>query len=223
MKIYCPVKKTVWGPINSKQDLDKAIAKSGQPFGVDQSGPACEFNLTYPCDKTFYQYMGWGLHTGIDIPVATGTKIYAAHEGKIIQLSDKITSGIGVILFDPVYKIRTLYWHLLSYSVTLGQEVYKGQEIGLSNNTGFSKGPHLHFELIETDEAGNKTKSIDPIPHFVWGEDMLTKEQVEKIYALWGLIDLQGVDFWTGKELDDLLDARLKDEFKQLLKWNQIP
>ncbi len=104
MKLHCPVKKCVWGAINSQADLEKYIAKSGQPFGVDMSGPACEVSPTFPCDKTYYEYLGFGLHKGIDIPVATGTEVYASMSGKVVRISDSITQGIGVvILSDKVY------------------------------------------------------------------------------------------------------------------------
>lgn len=214
-----PVRKTVWGPVNTFEDLRKAIMKSGQPFGVDWSGPACEVNPSFSCDKTYYQYLGFGLHSGIDIPVSTGTEIFAVADGKCVEISDVPTRGLGVVLFHPALKLKTVYWHNKENKVIVGQEVKVGELIAISDNSGYSKGPHLHFEVKITDEHGVSIKPVDPFLYFTGKDMLLTKEQVEKIYALWGLNDPEGVVFWENKELDELLDARLKDELAQLKQF----
>lgn len=172
MILKCPVTRTVWGPIKSQKDLEYAIAKSGQPFGVDESGPACNVVPTAPCNVTYYQYLGFGLHKGIDIPVSTGTEIHAATSGKVSRVSDNITSGIGVVIWDPTQNIETVYWHLKSHSVMPGDKITVGQLIGLSDNTGYSEGPHLHFQVNLTNEHGMSLNAVDPLHSFVWDTDM---------------------------------------------------
>lgn len=216
MQISCPIKKTVWGSVNSVDDLKKHITKSGQFFGQDLSGPACEWNKDYPCDKTFYAYMGWGSHKGLDIPIATGTEVFASHSGKVLKLSDSLTAGIGVVLLSEDEKMETVYWHLLSYNVVVGQQVKVGDLIALSDDTGYSKGAHLHFEQKLWD--GNKYTAIDPLPNITFDMEKLTKKQVERLQALEGFKDQQGVEYWTGKELDQYLVARIPDKISDLTK-----
>ena len=218
MKIYSPVRKTVWGKVASQADLERAIDKSGQRFGVDESGPACNFNPLYPCDQTLYQYKGWGPHKGIDIPCATGTEVYAPHDGICTETSDNWTQGIGVVLYDEIQQIKTVLWHLLSHSVKVGDKVRTGDLIAISDNSGYSAGSHLHFELKTTDASGTSIKHLDPLPHFVWDEDMLTKEQVRFLQALEGFHDEAGVDFWGDgtHTLDEYKVSRVPDKIKEL-------
>lgn len=181
MKLLCPVKKTVWGEIKSLDDLKNHIAKSGQFFGQDLSGPACDFNASYPCDKTLYEYMGWGLHQGLDIPCASGTEVYASHDGIVTKLSDSLTQGIGVVITKN-QDCATVYWHLKSYNVVMGQEIKAGDLIALSDNTGYSKGNHLHWEYkIWT---GNGYQAVDPIPHIIFNDMRFVK------------VGQGGVDVW---------------------------
>jgi len=53
----------------------------------------------------------------------------------------------------------------------------------------------------------------------LFAEDDMTKEQVEKLYALWGMNDPEGIEYWVGKTLNQLLDARIKDKLKELKKY----
>jgi len=100
----------------------------------------------------------YGSHQGIDIPLAEGTKVYAAADGKVTAAQ----SGSGPMSYGLYVKIQhsdkyvTFYAHLSRIDVKVGQEVAKGQIIGLSGNTGFSTGPHLHFGLFRNGTA------IDP-------------------------------------------------------------
>jgi murein DD-endopeptidase MepM/ murein hydrolase activator NlpD len=97
----------------------------------------------------------YGAHQGIDIPLAEGTKVYAAADGKISAAQ----SGQGARSYGLYVKIKhsdkyeTLYAHLSRIDVSVGQQVTKGQLIGLSGNTGFSTGPHLHFGLYKNGSA----------------------------------------------------------------------
>lgn len=209
MILNFPVKQTVWGLINNVGDLNKAIQKSGQPFGVDWSGPACNVVPTAPCDKTYYQYLGFGLHQGIDIPVSTGTEVYAVADGKVVELSDVTTRGIGVVIYHPDLKLKTLYWHLLSHKVALGDQVKKGDLIAISDNTGYSIGPHLHFEVKTTDEHGLSIKSVDPMPYF--SDDKMTDAQLNKLYllAFKRPVDDGGRTTWSGKDFDTVADGLL--------------
>ena len=93
--------------------------------------------------------MRWGRrHNGIDIGLPVGTPIYAADGGRVVSVGTN--GGYGMLIkIDHGANIETLYGHLSKYYVSVGDMVYKGEKIALSGNTGFSTGPHLHFEVRE--------------------------------------------------------------------------
>ncbi len=175
-------------------------------------------------------YKEWGLkgHTGLDMPYNDRTPVYASHDGIVTFTGLDSAGGIGVDLWNKAGKFKTRYWHLRAYKPNVDDELKAGDLIGWGDSTGFSTGHHLHFALKLTDNKGNTINkdngyrgAIDPLPYLVWFEDMkLTKEDVEKIYATWDLVDPEGVKYWTDKGLDPLLDARIRDKIKQLEKYN---
>jgi murein DD-endopeptidase MepM/ murein hydrolase activator NlpD len=89
------------------------------------------------------------LHTGIDIPAPTGTRIVAAGSGTVISvLTPNQSGGYGnFTIIDLGNGLVTCYAHQSRVAVTKGQHVSAGQTIGYVGSTGFSTGPHLHFEI----------------------------------------------------------------------------
>jgi murein DD-endopeptidase MepM/ murein hydrolase activator NlpD len=86
------------------------------------------------------------MHTGMDFGTGMNTEIYAAADGKVTLAQYSKTYGDYVIV-EHKNGYSTVYAHLNSYSVVLGDEVKKGQVVGLSGTTGRSTGPHLHYEV----------------------------------------------------------------------------
>ena len=216
-------------PLTDVTLLKQVLNANGQPFGVDWSGPACNVNPAWPCNKTYYQYLGLGAHNGIDMPCVAGTPIYAAHDGKVIEVSNDSKAGLGIVLWDKVQKIKTVYWHNKINKINLGQEVKHGDEIASVDNTGYSLGNHLHFMLKQTDEFGNTINkdngflgAIDPVPYLIFG-DMLTKEQVIKQYVLARRVrpTEEEIAYWVGRELDNFQDTMLADD-KRLLEGGVV-
>ena len=97
------------------------------------------------------------LHTGIDIPAPTGTNIIAASEGTVIYSST--LGGYGkTVMIDHGGGIVTLYAHNSSIIVSNGTKVAKGDVIAKAGSTGYSTGPHLHFEVRKNGSY------VDPLP-----------------------------------------------------------
>ncbi|MEU2675075.1 LysM peptidoglycan-binding domain-containing M23 family metallopeptidase [Streptomyces sp. NPDC007164] len=100
-----------------------------------------------------------GSHTGIDFPVATGTSVKSITSGTVVTAGWGGAYGNQVVVkhADGHY---SQYGHLSSISVSAGQAVSAGQQLGLSGATGNATGPHLHFEVRTGPAYGS---DIDPI------------------------------------------------------------
>ena len=86
------------------------------------------------------------MHTGIDLSASTGTPVKAADGGVVVVASERGGYGITVIV-DHGNSLATLYGHLSRAGVAEGAKVARGQVIASAGSTGFSTGPHLHFEV----------------------------------------------------------------------------
>ena len=85
-------------------------------------------------------------HAGVDFANNMGDPIFAAASGTVIQV--KWREGYGnTIIVDHGGGWTTLYAHLSQYNVSLNQQVAVGDTIGFVGSTGWSTGPHLHFEV----------------------------------------------------------------------------
>ncbi|NDB18149.1 MAG: hypothetical protein EB027_02585 [Actinobacteria bacterium] len=85
-------------------------------------------------------------HAGIDIPAGSGTPIRAAASGIVLQASS-VTGYGNMTLISHGGGMATLYGHQKRFKVRAGQHVTKNQIIGYVGSTGWSTGPHLHFEV----------------------------------------------------------------------------
>lgn len=85
-------------------------------------------------------------HTGIDIGVRVGTPIVSFMGGTVTKTGYSISEG-NFIYVDHGNNVASHYLHLSQILVQAGKPVSAGLPIGLSGNTGWSTGPHLHFEV----------------------------------------------------------------------------
>ncbi len=95
------------------------------------------------------------MHTGVDIGAPMSAKIVAAASGKVV-VAGWSSRGYGnyvVIQHDGAFS--TLYAHMSKILVTKGQTVSKGDTIGKVGSTGYSTGPHLHFEVLVNGDDVN--------------------------------------------------------------------
>ena len=94
------------------------------------------------------------LHTGTDIGAPKNAKIVAANSGTVITATYSSSLGNYVVI-DHGGGMVTLYAHMTKSIVSKGNKVSKGQQIGLVGSTGYSTGPHLHFEVIKNGQYQN--------------------------------------------------------------------
>ncbi len=92
-------------------------------------------------------------HFAIDIAGQQGNPIFAADHGVVVYAGWNDYGYGEMIVIDHGSGWQTLYAHLSQINVSCGQEVMKGDTIGLMGSTGKSTGPHLHFEM-RSDEYG---------------------------------------------------------------------
>lgn len=97
----------------------------------------------------------WGtFHYGLDISGVSDRTIKASDNGVVISAG--YNGGYGnCVKIDHGNGIQTLYAHLSSISVTVGEKIAKGQKVGIMGSTGNSTGVHLHFEVIVNGEKKN--------------------------------------------------------------------
>ncbi|WP_158736764.1 murein hydrolase activator EnvC [Alteribacillus sp. YIM 98480] len=109
----------------------------------------------------------WGrMHHGTDIGQGgrSNVPIVAAGDGTVVQAKYMNGYGNTVLISHRIdgKQITTLYAHMSSISVSSGESVSKGDNIGIMGNTGASQGPHLHFEVHEGPWNGSKSNSVNP-------------------------------------------------------------
>ena len=99
-------------------------------------------------------------HRGIDVASRMGTPVIATADGRI-KMAGK-NGGMGkTIVIDHGYGFVSRYAHLSKYEVKRGQRVKRGDVIALMGSTGYSTGPHLHYEVIRNG------KSINPFQYIL--------------------------------------------------------
>ncbi len=104
----------------------------------------------------------WGtykFHEGLDFAAPIGSDIYTTGDGKVIK--SEYSGGYGkMVLVEHGFGYQTLYAHMNSIAVEVGDEVKRGQIIGTVGNTGDSTGPHLHYEVHKNGHH------VNPIDYF---------------------------------------------------------
>ncbi len=98
-------------------------------------------------------------HSGIDLAAPHGTPIMASDNGRVIF--NGWYGGYGkVVILDHGMSYSTLYAHLSSTAVSRGANIQKGEVVGYEGRTGYSTGPHLHFEVRRNGVPQNPLKFL---------------------------------------------------------------
>lgn len=143
--------------------------------------------MRYPLDKVYitqkfgenpsiYRQFGMAGHNGVDFRVRfsdslTGERpCYAAFSGEVIEAADQGNGGYGkFVRLQHGKNAQTVYGHFSKILVSKGDKVIAGQKIGITGNTGFSSGAHLHFgfrpEGWESIYDNGFKGYVDPLPY----------------------------------------------------------
>lgn len=130
--------------------LPKASGSLSTPlsgYSIEQ-----EFGMTDFAQSGAYAGRG---HSGMDLGAAMGTPVYAADGGIVSTVADYGASSYGKMIILAHNGLSTLYGHLSRIMVSVNEAVSKSQQIGAVGSTGYSTGPHLHFETRENGIAVN--------------------------------------------------------------------
>lgn len=100
----------------------------------------------------------WKGHTGVDIGAGYGANVLAAEDGTVTVSGYNVAYGYYIII-NHGGGLSTLYAHNSSLLVTSGQNVTRGQVIAKVGSTGYSTGPHCHFEVMVNGVT------TDPMPY----------------------------------------------------------
>jgi murein DD-endopeptidase MepM/ murein hydrolase activator NlpD len=101
------------------------------------------------------------VHLGFDLAVTRSVPVVAANAGKVLNASWLGIYGNCVII-DHGWGVASLYGHLSSFDVKVGDSVTRGQTIGRSGMTGLAGGDHLHFTMLVNGHAVNPVEWWDP-------------------------------------------------------------
>ncbi len=127
-------------------------------------------------DRRVYYYNGKEIdrqtHRGVDLASLAGSEVQAANSGKVI-FAERLGIYGNTVVVDHGQGLGSTYSHLSQISVSLGQDIEKGQTVGLTGMTGLAGGDHLHYGVMVGGIFVNPVEWWDP--H--WIQDNILKKQ----------------------------------------------
>ena len=148
----------------AREALDAIIARKTAESDEANHVPGA-WRWPAPGYKRISSKFGWrswsnSYHKGIDIAAPMGANIIASKGGKVVTSSFDAGGYGNYVIIDHGGGYMTVYGHLRSRAVSVGQQVNGGQSIGACGSTGRSTGPHLHFEIRVNGVAQNPTNYV---------------------------------------------------------------
>lgn len=152
----------------NRQEQQQSTPQGGNATVTPTPEPQPSYNdssFGWPCPDSYYVSSGFGsrwgtTHKGIDIAQNQGSSVVASRSGTVIRAVSSCTHNYGksanccgngygnhVIIMHDDGTYSTLYGHMASINVSVGNYVDKGTTIGYVGSTGWSTGYHLHFEV----------------------------------------------------------------------------
>lgn len=129
-----------------------------------EMGPPSDGTLLWPVREGYF-VRGYGAgeggyHLAVDIQAERGSSVLAAAPGIVAYAANTLRGYGNAVILIHAGGLITLYAHNERNDVVPGQRVRRGQRIARLGNTGISRGPHVHFELLQGG------KNCDPLPLF---------------------------------------------------------
>jgi len=136
---------------------DRGTSAVGFMWPMDYKYISCYYGESTPFQS---------FHSGIDLVSIAGTPVYAAGDGTVTVVADMMSGGSyygygKYIVIGHNARFSSLYGHLMGFATNVGAEVKKGDVIGYEGSTGWSTGPHLHFEIWDN---GARVNPINYLP-----------------------------------------------------------
>lgn len=138
----------------------REMAQRNKAINTNISAPVINNDGAYlqwpvPSSHRMTSFYGWrsdpfgrgsGFHTGLDISAPMGTNVISAEDGVVVHVG--WSGGYGnLVKVQHDNGALTYYGHLSGFNCSVGQRVKRGQLIAFIGSTGYSTGPHLHFEV----------------------------------------------------------------------------
>ena len=152
-----------------EEEARKKAEASGETYKTASLG---DIKFIWPCPASSRITSGFGgrssptegastNHKGIDIGASTGSNILAAASGTV-TISTYSASAGNYVMISHGGGVSTVYMHCSSRLVSVGDKVNQGDVIAKVGSTGYSTGPHLHFEIRSGGSYVNPSKYVSP-------------------------------------------------------------
>lgn len=188
------MEKEFYWPV-SPRSLNQKFGENSSCVSLDGTNKVitCDGNNPPPGYKALYGPQG---HLGIDIRAYHGQEVYCARDGVVSYIDTNPKSGLDVRVTSVVNGVeyKHIYEHLLGYKPKVGDKVMTGQLIGWADNTGYSSGDHLHFQIEKMIDG--RFVPIDPLTVMddifaldillIYNKILYLKEVVAKLLDTWG-------------------------------------
>ncbi len=106
-------------------------------------------------------------HRGVDVAAAEGTHVAAMLDGVVTVAAEDMYFTGGTVMVDHGHGVQSLYAHLASIDVQVGQRLARGEHLGTIGATGRATGPHLHLSLYWFKTALDPALVLGPMPKYL--------------------------------------------------------
>jgi murein DD-endopeptidase MepM/ murein hydrolase activator NlpD len=163
LRLKKPLPRNIATQLYGQDEACIKINGTGNVISVNMSTGLCPVGY-----MSVYKYLGMDGHNGTDFGCATGTPIFAVHDGTVTELETVVSKGLGITTItdnqvwfnnskpDGLAYAKIVYWHLKTILVKVGDKIKAGQIIAEADNTGYSTGSHLHLGLYPVIKNGDK-------------------------------------------------------------------